>query len=242
MLNDHLEMSRAMSPRPRKVSDHEIMGAAHRVMTRLGPAQWTLADIAAEAGLTAGAIVQRFGSKHSLQVALTAQAADATPEIFAELRRAHASPLAALRAYAGCFAQMGESPGTLAHHLAYLQLDLTDPDLHRHVRAHAIATRAALRQLLDEAVAAGELAKSADTGALARAVEVALSGSLLTWAFYQDGAASDWVRTDLDSVLRPHYGPAAEQSNDRKRRRPAPHRGEERSDPAPSKSRQKRRR
>jgi AcrR family transcriptional regulator len=195
------------------VSDQEVFAAAHRVMTRLGPAQWTLADIAAEAGLTAGALVQRFGSKHALQITLTAQAAEATSEVFGELRRAHASPLDALRAYAGCFAQMGESPGALARNLAYLQLDLTDPDLHKHVRAQASATRAALRELLDQAVVAGELATSVDTSALARAVEVALSGSLLTWAFYQEGSASDWVRTDLDSVLRPFYAAAAEQNH-----------------------------
>ena len=60
-----------MSPRPRKASDAEILAAAHRVMSRLGPAQWTLTDIAAEAGLTAGALVQRFGSKHGLLVVLT---------------------------------------------------------------------------------------------------------------------------------------------------------------------------
>ena len=49
-----------MSPRPRKASDAEVFAAASRVMSRLGPAQVTLADIAAEAGLTAGALVQRF--------------------------------------------------------------------------------------------------------------------------------------------------------------------------------------
>jgi AcrR family transcriptional regulator len=204
-----------MSPRAKKVSDQEIFAAAHRVMAQLGPAQWTLADIAAAAGLTAGALVQRFGSKHSLQVALTAQAAAGTPAVFAELRRAHASPLDSLRAYAGCFAQMGESPGALAHHLAYLQLDLTDPDLHQHVRALALATRSAFRSLLDEAVAVGELARAVDTDALARAVEVTLSGSLLSWAFYQDGPASHWVRADLDAVLRPYYGPAADSSQRR---------------------------
>ena len=55
-----------MSPRPRKVSDEAIFAAAHKVMGQLGPAQWTLADIAREAGITAGAVVQRFGSKREL--------------------------------------------------------------------------------------------------------------------------------------------------------------------------------
>ncbi|HEV3121768.1 MAG TPA: TetR/AcrR family transcriptional regulator [Isosphaeraceae bacterium] len=191
-----------MSPRPRKASDEEIFAAAHRIMQRLGPAQWTLADIAAEAGLTAGALVQRFGSKRDLLVTLTEQVVRATPQMMAQLRAGHASPLDALRAYAECIAQMGESPGVLAHHLAYLQLDLTDPDLHKQVRAQAKATRAAIREWLEEAVALGELEPSVDTVGLARAVEVTLSGSLMTWAFYQDGPAARWVLDDLEAVLR----------------------------------------
>ena len=195
-----------MSPRPRKASDAEVFAAASRVMSRLGPAQVTLADIAAEAGLTAGALVQRFGSKRELLLALAAQGADATRAAFAGLQAAHASPLAALRAYADGFARMGESPGALAHHLAYLQLDLTDPEFHRHTMAQAHATSAALRDLLDAAVAAGELAPGVDTGVLARTVQAVLSGSLMTWAFYREGPAADWVRADLEAVLWPLAG------------------------------------
>ena len=101
-------------------------------------------------------------------VALTEEVAGAIPALFAQLRMANPSPLDALRAYAGCVAQMGQSPRELAHHLAYLQLDLTDPDLRKHVSAQARATRAAIRELLDLAAAAGELAPKVDTGALAR--------------------------------------------------------------------------
>jgi AcrR family transcriptional regulator len=209
-----------MSPRSRKASDAEIFAAAHRVMSRLGPAQWTLADIAGEAGLTAGALVQRFGSKHGLLVALTSKVAESVPEMFGLLRGNQRSPLAAVCAYAECMAQMGDSPRALAHHLAYLQLDLTDPDLHQHVRAQASATRLALRGLLDEAVVAGELAPDVDTAALARAVEVTLSGSLLTWAFYQDGPAISWVRHDLETLLVRYAGaPAQRRKRDKSRPR-----------------------
>jgi AcrR family transcriptional regulator len=181
----------------------EVFAAAARVMARHGFAPLTLADIAAEAGLTAGALVQRFGSKRRLLLAIAARGADATRETFAQLRAVHPSPLAALRAYAQGFAQMGESAGALAHHLGYLQLDLTDPAFHRHTVALARATSAALRELLEAAVAAGELAPTVDTGALARTVQVILSGSLMTWAFYRRGPAARWVREDLDAVLGP---------------------------------------
>jgi AcrR family transcriptional regulator len=192
-----------MSPRRPKVSDEEVFAAAGRVMSRVGPAQLMLADIASEAGLTAGALVQRFGSKRDLLLAVSTRAAEATPTMFAALRAAHASPLAALRAYGNCMAAMGESPSALAHHLAYLQMDLTDPDFHRHTMRQAHATRTALRGLIAAAVDAGELTGSVDPDALARTIEVTVGGSLMTWAFYREGKAVDWVREDLDAVLGP---------------------------------------
>ena len=131
-----------MSPRPRKASDEEVFAATHRVMQQAGPAQLTLGRIAAEAGVTAGALVQRFGSRRGLMLALMAQFSGSAPVMFAQIRAAHPSPLAALRAYAECHAQMGESPQTLAHHLSYLQIDLTDPDFHQHVQPPALALHA----------------------------------------------------------------------------------------------------
>ena len=67
-----------MSPRPRKVSDEEVFAAAHRATNRLAPSELTLAEIAAEAGVTAGALAQRFGSKRELLLALARAAAGST--------------------------------------------------------------------------------------------------------------------------------------------------------------------
>ena len=52
-----------MSTRRRKAEDTDVFAAMVRVMLRVGPAELTLGAIAAEAGVTAGALVQRFGSK-----------------------------------------------------------------------------------------------------------------------------------------------------------------------------------
>ncbi len=193
-----------MSPRPRKASDDEVFAAAHRVMQQVGPAQLTLGRIAAEAGVTAGALVQRFGSRRGLMLALMAEFSGSAPGFFAQLRAANPSPLAALRAYAGCQAQMADTPQTLAHHLSYLQIDLTDPDFHAHMRAQAADTRAELRRLIGDAVAAGELSAQTDVDVLTRAVQAALSGSLFVWAMLRDGTAAESVRADLDAVLAPY--------------------------------------
>ena len=193
-----------MSPRPRKASDEAVFAAAHRVMQQVGPAEVTLSRIAAEAGVTAGALVQRFGSRRGLMLALMAEFSRSAPVVFAQVRDAHPSPLAALRAYAECHAQMADTPQTLAHHLAYLQIDLTDPEFHEHMRAQARDTRGELRRLLADAIAAGELRADTEVDVLTRAVMAALNGSLLVWAMLREGTAADSLRADVDAVLRPY--------------------------------------
>ena len=193
-----------MSARPRKVSDEDVFGAVMRVMHRVAPAQVTLTEIASEAGVTPSALVQRYGSKRELLLEVVGLAARGTAEYFARLRSETPSPLAALRAYAECLAEMAESPETLAHHLGYLQLDLTDPDFREHARDQARVADRAIRNLLADAVAEGELAVGTDVGMLTRAVIAILGGSPLAWAIRQKGTAAHWIGADLEAVLRPH--------------------------------------
>ena len=173
-------------------------------MSRLGPGELTLADIAGEAGLTAGALVQRFGSKRDLLLALAAGAADSTDDFIRDLRAKHRSPLAALRAYAACMAQLAQSPAALARNLAYLQIDLTDADFRKHLVVQARATRSGLQSLIEAAITARELVSGTNARALARTIEAVLSGSLLTWAFYRQGTAARWLRDDLEAVVAPY--------------------------------------
>jgi AcrR family transcriptional regulator len=193
-----------MSPRPRKVSDQDIFAAAYRAMQRLGPAELTLAEIAAEAGVTAGALVQRFGSKRELQVALAASAAGSSGDLLRGLRARHRSPLAAVRAYASCMAGLASSPEALSRNLQYLANDVGDPDLRTQLLVQSRATRAALLELLDEAARAGELAPRTDTAALARVVETVIGGALFSWAIYRTGTAERWLSEHVDAVLAAH--------------------------------------
>ena len=71
------------------------MAATQRVMMRVGPRELTLAEIGAEAGVTAGALVQRFGSKRGLMLELAKQFAESVPEMYAQMRAASAFALAA---------------------------------------------------------------------------------------------------------------------------------------------------
>lgn len=191
-----------MSPRPRTIDDAEILMAAQRVMQRVGPANFTLQRVSDEAGLAPATLIQRFGSKRQLLRALSDSAPGHSAAIVAAMREQHDSPLAVAREFLLCFAEMARTPKEMAHHLAYFQLDLTDPVMHRNLvrmsREHVDTVAA----LLDEAVQTGELVPH-DTKRRAHLLHTVASGGLLTWATFRAGTARDWIARDLDDVLTP---------------------------------------
>src|SRR5215471_18972347 len=192
-----------MSPRRRKAEDLDVFAALVRVMLRRGPAELTLREVAAEAGVTAGALVQRFGSKramllaHARHVAATGDAGLAVPQ-------RTSSPLDTLRSVTTMYAELADSPRAAVRNLAYLLNDLGDPALRRHLLRLSRTARVWYEQLLTEAIAAGELHGVTDVRPLARLIEATLRGSFLSWALYREGAAAEWLREDLEAVVRPY--------------------------------------
>ena len=204
-----------MAGRRQKVSDEDVFAAAQRAMSRRMPHDLTLADIAEEAGVTPGRLVQRFGSKRALLVALSERFAGSAGPIFAGLRAVHGGPLATLRAYAACMADLAPTPEALLRNLAYLQGDLTDEVLRGHLVENARASRTEIESLLKAAVATGELRREVNVRSLARTVETVIGGSLMSWATYREGNAVDWIGRDLEAVLAPWLGRQARARNAR---------------------------
>jgi AcrR family transcriptional regulator len=193
----------SVTPRPRTVSDDDILAATARAMSKVPPTRFTLADVAREVGLAPATLVQRFGSKRGLLLALSSQSAASMDACFDAVRQAHASPLEALLSAATEMARFSATPEELANSLAYLQIDLSDEDFHKHILASSRAMQRGYRALLDDAVAAREL-RPCDTDALARAVEAMAGGSLIGWAIHRKGKAETWVRRDLETLLAPY--------------------------------------
>jgi AcrR family transcriptional regulator len=158
--------------------------------------------VAKEAGVSPATLVQRFGSKRGLLLAFASAGSSTLGDEFDQIRRKHRSPVAAIYATAECMAAMAVTPETLSNSLAFLQIDLTDPDFHKHALAHSRATRAEIKKLLDEAVVADELV-SCDTGRLAGAVQALMGGSLLQWAIDRDGTAAHRLHQDVEVLLSP---------------------------------------
>ena len=193
-----------MCARPRRISDEEVFAAIMRAMSRLPPAELTLTAIGAEAGVTAGALVQRFGSKRALLVAVARAAAESEADQAARFLERHRSPLKALEAWADCMSGLAPSPASFQRALAYLQQDLADPELHRLLARQTEANRAAIEEMLVAARDAGELTATADPVRLSRLIEAVIVGGLMSWAFRPTGSASARVRALLSDALAPH--------------------------------------
>jgi AcrR family transcriptional regulator len=192
-----------MCARPRTVSDLELLQAAARAVSRVGPARLTLADVAKEAGVVPATLMQRFGTKRGMLLELVRLGSASEGDQMAAIRAAHASPLRALFAVAECWTGMAGSPEELANHLSFLVMDLTDPEFHHFALVQARSSHASMRGLLDDAVRAGELC-ACDTDRLARVVQETIQGALVAWAIFREGGAREWVWRDLEFLLAPY--------------------------------------
>jgi len=196
-----------MSPRPRTIADADILIAASRVISQVGPTRLTLADVGRASGLSPGALVKRFGSKRGLLLAMSRQSMESVDACFAMVRSAHPAPLDAFVAAALEMARYVKTPQEVANSLAYLQIDLSDPDFYALMKENSKRMEAGYRTLLDEAVEAAELVPC-DTARLARAVGALVTGSLLGWAIARRGTAEAWIRADLAMLLDCYRQPA----------------------------------
>ena len=82
--------------RHRTRPDSDVLAATIRVISRVGPTRFTLADVAADVGLAPATLLQRFGSKRGLLLAVAREGAAGAAEYFSQARSGKSSPLSAL--------------------------------------------------------------------------------------------------------------------------------------------------
>lgn len=186
--------------RPRKHSDDDLVAAAARAIARRGPHELTLAHVAEEAGVAPATLVQRFGSKRDLLLAVAASGSGLVARAFAEARVRHRSPLRALEAALVGLASGVSDPDEVANHLAFLALDLADPEFRAHTAAHSDAMRIEIEASVARAIAEGELAPT-NRRRLADAVQAAYHGTLFLWAIDRKGKPEARLRAHLRLVL-----------------------------------------
>jgi AcrR family transcriptional regulator len=206
-----------MTPRPRETSDAEILAAAARVMQRRSPVDLTLADVAKEAGVVPATIIQRFGTKRELLLAICKTYTAEVAGQFAVARAKYGSPLKTVSELFVQCSSFAATPESMANGLAYLQIDLTDPEFHAVLLKQSMSVRDETKQLLDDAVAVHEL-KPCNTAELARLVMQVNSGAMLDWAIYRKGSLAACIRGSLQALLAPYQSARPRKSRRSSRR------------------------
>lgn len=190
-------------PRPRKQSDDQLIAAAARAIAARGPSELTLAHVAEEAGVSAATLVQRFGSKRQLMLAVAGSGPSSVADTFAAARARRRSPLAALEDALGAMVGGLSDPEEVGNHLAFLALDLADPDFRECTAHHVEAMRAEIDALLREAIGRGELELRARRPVV-ESLQAGYHGLLLMWAIERRGDPVARIREHARLVLRPY--------------------------------------
>jgi AcrR family transcriptional regulator len=192
-----------VSPRPRTVEDDDVLDAAERVRAELGPMRFTIDELARQLGVSAPALLRRFGSKRALLLAVKEREVRRTRDLVVRREPGKSALTALLDRFRDGVAITAPSPDELANSLAFLHLDTADPLIRPLILKQVASLRFALRDLLAAAIADGELTGvTAET--LADLVEVTYNGALVGWVVDRKGSSWEYVRPRLEALLAPY--------------------------------------
>jgi len=175
--------------RPRRISNEDVLAGALRVMFRTGPAELTLAAVAAEVGIAPPTLVQRFGDKRGLILAALAQDNEGFAAVLAAAPKG-TGRAAVLDLFLSLTPDF-DDPAVLATGLLWVREDFRDPGLNALARARWTLLRAAVAERLPPLPIAPDLA--------ARLLEAQWQGAFNQWGFFAEGRLRDFVARSLEA-------------------------------------------
>lgn len=197
-----------MSPRPRTVQNDAMLDAAERAMARRGPTTFALADVAAPLGITAQAVLMRFGSKHALVLGVAERRSRRAMNAAARAPGPVRSHVQAMRDFFERRMRTRDyDRQRLLGTLAFMVSGLGDPAVRPHIARQASAVRANLQALVSAACERGEL--HGDPAEIARLIESVFNGALQVWLIGGRGSAWSWFHPQLDRLLTLYGAPKA---------------------------------
>jgi AcrR family transcriptional regulator len=158
-------------------------------MFRKGPADFTLAAVAAEVGIAPPTLLQRFGDKRGLILRALAQdnSEFATAIAEAPRTRERASVISLLWLLTPDI----QDPDVLATGLLWLREDFRDPALNALARERWKMLREAIAERLPPLSVAPDVA--------ARLIEAQWQGAFNQWGFFREGRLPDFVADSLEA-------------------------------------------
>jgi AcrR family transcriptional regulator len=186
--------------RPRVMSDDAIYLAGLQVLAVHGSDGITLGRVAQILGVTPAAVRQRFGSKRGLLVEMSKRRVEQTELRFSAARAAFTSPMDALHAaFVAEMDQIGE-PQQIANAFSAYTDNIGDPEMRAAFAAELAAMERHVGELLNEAVACGELDRPV-TPRLVSTVLAAVEGTMLIWAIAPRGDIKGRIHEAVEVAL-----------------------------------------
>lgn len=195
--------------RPRTITDQRLLAAAAEVLGRSGPAL-TIAEVARQAGVATGTVMQRFGSKHGLLLALSRAHRAEQVESMRAAAAAETDPVRAVLVAATVGYALLDNAEQAANNLAQLGVDLADPEL-REELANGYAE---ITEELSGLLAAAALPGAPPPAQAARILSALASGSAVHWSVRPQGQLVARVRADLAAVLAGWSRPATREESE----------------------------
>lgn len=169
--------------RPFIATDEEVLDAAQRVLARRGPDRFSVAEVAAEVGLSRAAIILRFKSTRALRMQVMERMADRFNAGLAALPKTPGGDsLLHVAAFVGAQAQTREGA---ARFIANFTSNLQDRELLSVVHKRGEALAAAISSAMPP-VAIGH-------ASAVMAFRAHLSGSIINWLSLDDGDARRYI-------------------------------------------------
>lgn len=181
-------------PRPKLVSDEQVLDATHAVMLRLGPDRFTLNDVAVAVGLSRAALVQRFTDKRRLHELTMERATQEVRYYFAAASR-EVGVEALWAMLRDLISGLGSGDG-FSGYLLLAWGDLNDPMLNRLARERNQLVRDGIRD---------RLPAGPDRDEIARLVQSVIQGASMIWLVEREGNLAAYVEGETRRLLERLY-------------------------------------
>ena len=191
-------------PRPKRVSDAEVLDAAVAVLAERGIGAFTLSEIAAKVGLARATLIQRFGDRDAILRLMAEHEVEAT--------RAYLDGLPVETGPRGLWAFIEEIVGSMgpgdgfAVRVAIAAMEARDPDLRRLAgRRYALVQDAMATRIPDHP----------DRQEIARTLHAVIAGATMQWVVSDHPDLAADVLDQVGRAIRrlfPELDPASSES------------------------------
>ncbi len=179
-----------LMPRPKLLSDDEVLDATRRVIRHRGPARFTLADVAAEVGLARSTLIQRFESRDGLYRRVMERGTNRLQSELDELPRG-TDPQDLWRFLQALVSVLKSE--RINEYLLTVVEEMADPFLAKLARRRVRLVREAIAERLPETIA--------DRSEVARHLQAVMQGASMQWAVEREGELSHFVAACLRTAL-----------------------------------------